>query len=176
MKEAYGSENKARTYRWVQDHGSDRDVAEFGAVSMALSLAIEAHRPHTVEGVDPYIWYPISVARRLYEQRAGFQAECVALLQGTLEEHRLTHWVINDTLGPVIAEAVYALTQWVHRGWSQPGWKPYLEYILVGVCPNDLARTVKRAELTLCQETAPTAKHQMALELLDEYEAKYTQS
>ena len=143
---------------------------------MALDLAGHAHGVTGAKyGNQDYIWHPAEVARRCYEAGLGHTAEIVAMLHDTLEDTRLSSWVIGDTFGPEVRDAVQALTRWPHKGYDKDGWKTYERYLTEQVCPNPLARAVKRQDLYANLARGSRTKYELALRLLDDAQPEASQ-
>ncbi len=99
----------------------------------ALLLATRAHRGQKYSGED-YIEHPI----RLAETFDYPTLKVIALLHDVVEDSDVTIEEIRKRFGPIVANAVEAITR---------GDEAYGDYIKFKVARNGLARAVKIADL-----------------------------
>jgi (p)ppGpp synthase/HD superfamily hydrolase len=114
---------------------------------LALEIARLGHQGQfRRDGVTPYINHPIAVAEKVN----GELLKAVALLHDILEDTDFTaESLIRRGVHPVVVEAVKVLTK--HKG-------DFYETYLENVKNNDLARTVKIADMLHNLSDNPTTK------------------
>ena len=101
----------------------------------AMQIAYEAHHGQTDKSGIPYIFHPYHLAEQMKDE----YAVCVALLHDVLED---TDYTREALAAEFPAEVMAALDLLTHEKGV-----PYLEYV-EKIKGNDLARTVKLADLT----------------------------
>lgn len=108
----------------------------------ALRLCFDAHKDQVDKSGLPYVFHPFHLA----EQMDTEDAVCVALLHDVVEDTETTEQDLRDAGFPErVVEAVACMTH-------APG-EHYRDYI-ERVKGNDLARTVKLADLAHNSDTA----------------------
>ena len=105
-----------------------------GSLETAIAFAAVMHRGQVDKGGEPYILHPL----RIMAKMATTEQRIAAVLHDVVEDCDVSLEKIRQMFGPVIAEAVDALTR--REGES------YMEFI-GRACGNEIARTVKLADV-----------------------------
>lgn len=127
-------------------------------IERARRIATECHEGQTRrDGVTPYIVHPEKVVEIVEKMGGGETEITVAWLHDTVEDTEMTNERLQELFGPVVAEAVQALTH-------QEG-EEYSAAVLRAKA-NPISRTVKMADNLANLSDSPSPKQV----------AKYTRS
>lgn len=126
-------------------------------LEIARAICISAHKGQVDKAGADYCLHPIEVSNRVY----GTDEKICALLHDVLEDTTFPEFVLLDTFGREVVEALDCLN---HRDGE-----PYMDYIK-RVAVNKLAKTVKLADIShnmdLSRIKEPTEKD---VKRLDKY-------
>lgn len=122
----------------------------------AFELAFEKHAGQTDKSGKPYILHPVAVAHRV----EGGMAKVVALLHDVVEDTDCTIEHIAYNFGPVVSQAVDAVTK--REG---EAYKCYLKRVK----RNEIAREVKIADVSHNLERIGDLSKDDQLRLADKY-------
>ena len=125
-------------------------------IGKAFELAFELHDGQTDKTGKPYILHPVAVAQRV----EGDMAQVVALLHDVVEDTSCTIEHIAHNFGPVVSQAVDAITK--REGET---YKCYL----ARVKGNKIARMVKIADISHNLERIGNLSEKDQLRLADKY-------